>query len=154
MLAAANELNCTLHLTKSHRSRLVPFELVRSRAEGAPVAYLVGYKEFYSMTFEVQPSVLIPRPETEHLVVEVLDRAKLLAKELRPMDQEESPSHGLKMVDVGTGSGAIAIAVLKHFPRCQCTAVDIQPAALEVARRNAQRHGLDEDRLTFVEGIC
>lgn len=117
-------------------------EMVRRRADGTPVAYLVGYKEFYAATFEVNPDVLIPRPETEHLVVQVLDCAKKLA----------SNSSRLTIVDVGTGSGAIAISVAKHFLNCHLTAVDISPEALEVARRNASRHGLNHERIDFVQG--
>ncbi len=117
-------------------------EMVKRRAEGSPVAYLVGYKEFYSATFEVNPDVLIPRPETEHLVVDALDRAKELA----------AGGKQLQVVDVGTGSGAIAVSVAKHFAKCHVTAVDISPAALDVARRNAQRHALADDRIQFVQG--
>jgi release factor glutamine methyltransferase len=117
-------------------------EMVKRRAEGSPVAYLVGYKEFYSATFEVNPDVLIPRPETEHLVVDALDRAKELA----------AGGKQLQIVDVGTGSGAIAVSVAKHFAKCHVTAVDISPAALDVARRNAQRHALADDRIQFVQG--
>lgn len=117
-------------------------EMVKRRAEGSPVAYLVGYKEFYSATFEVNPDVLIPRPETEHLVVDALDRAKELA----------ASGKQLQIVDVGTGSGAIAVSVAKHFAKCHVTAVDISPAALDVARRNAQRHALADDRIQFVQG--
>ncbi len=114
-------------------------ELVRRRNEGTPVAYLVGYKEFYSMQFEVNPDVLIPRPETEHLVVAALDRAK------------EWESRPLQIVDVGTGSGAIAVTVAKHLKTCHMTAIDKSPAALVVARRNAEKHQLPEDRLAFLE---
>ena len=117
-------------------------EMVKRRAEGSPVAYLVGYKEFYSATFEVNPDVLIPRPETEHLVVDALDRAKALA----------ASGKQLQIVDVGTGSGAIAVSVAKHFAKCHVTAVDISPAALDVARRNAQRHALADDRIQFIQG--
>ena len=121
-------------------------EMVKRRAEGSPVAYLVGYKEFYSATFEVNPHVLIPRPETEHLVVEALDRAKGLRESAGQSLQK------LQIADVGTGSGAIAISIAKHFPKCHVTAIDISPDALAVAKRNAQRHGLDEDRIHFLQG--
>lgn len=115
-------------------------EMVRRRAEGTPVAYLVGFKEFYSMTFEVNPDVLIPRPETEHLVVVALDYAKSI-----------SPPRSLRIVDVGTGSGAVAIALAKHLPNCHLTAVDISQAALQVAKRNAQRHAVYGDRMNWVQ---
>jgi release factor glutamine methyltransferase len=117
-------------------------EMVKRRAEGTPVAYLVGYKEFYSASFEVNPDVLIPRPETEHLVVAAIDHAKQL----------RSGDANLAIVDVGTGSGAIAISVAKHFAACHLTAVDLSMAALDCARRNAQRHALGEDRIKFVQG--
>ncbi|MEM6472944.1 MAG: HemK/PrmC family methyltransferase, partial [Planctomycetota bacterium] len=102
-------------------------ELVRRRGEGAPVAQLVGYKEFYSLRFRVNEHTLIPRPETEHLVIEALDCAKLLHK----------TGEGLRVADVGTGTGAIAIALAIHLPGCQVVATDISEPALEVARWNA-----------------
>lgn len=136
------ELYTAFDQEPSEQVRAAFREMVKRRAEGSPVAYLVGYKEFYSITFEVNSDVLIPRPETEHLVVEALDRAKQLAVGDRP----------LEIVDVGTGSGAIAISVAKHYQNCTVTAIDISPAALEVARRNAQRHGLDGERICFIQG--
>ena len=123
-------------------------EMVRQRASGMPVAYLVGYKEFYSMTFHVTSDVLIPRPETEHLVVEALDRAREILAARRSGDQ----SQRLDIVDVGTGSGAVAIAIAAHLPESHLSAVDLSPAALEVAKRNATRHGLDESRIEWFEG--
>lgn len=79
-------------------------ELVRRRGEGQPVAYLVGHKEFYSIEMRVSEAVLIPRPETEHLVIEVLDRIK----DLRAKRSNDGAK--FRIVDVGTGSGAIAVA--------------------------------------------
>ncbi|GIW98559.1 MAG: release factor glutamine methyltransferase [Pirellulaceae bacterium] len=108
-------------------------ELVKRRAAGTPVAYLVGHREFYSIDFEVTPDVLIPRPETEHLVVEAIDRLKTLAPR-RP-----APCH---VADIGTGSGCIAIALAKYVPQVRVTAVDVSDKALEVARRNVLRHDL------------
>jgi release factor glutamine methyltransferase len=133
------ELYTTFDQEPAEEARVAFRELVRRRNEGSPVAYLVGYKEFYSMQFEVNPDVLIPRPETEHLVVAALDRAKEL----------ESPS--LNIVDVGTGSGAIAVTVAKHLRNCHVTAIDKSPAALVVARRNAEKHQLGDDRIAFLE---
>ncbi len=121
-------------------------EMVRRRAEGTPVAYLVGYKEFYSASFEVNPDVLIPRPETEHLIVEALDRAKQLREERGDAQAE------LHIADVGTGSGIIAVTMAKHLKRCTVTAIDISPSALEVARRNAAKFEVDEQQIHFVEG--
>ncbi len=112
--------------------------LVRQRAEGTPVAYLVGYREFFSLTFEVTREVLIPRPETELMVVRALD----LAKEL--------PGNGeLRIADVGTGSGVLAICCAKHLPTCSVTALDISASALEVAGRNATKHDV-ADRIEFI----
>jgi len=110
-------------------------ELVKRRSQGAPVAHLVGYKEFYSLRFRVTPDVLIPRPETETLVLTLLD-----AIASRPAP---------RVVDVGTGSGAIAVAVARQAPLAQVTAIDISPAALVVAAENAGAHGV-EGRVTLV----
>ena len=115
-------------------------ELVRRRGEGTPVAQLVGYKEFYSLRFRVNEHTLIPRPETEHLVIEALDCAKSMTAQSQP----------LQIADVGTGSGAIAIAVAIHQPSALVTATDISPDALEVARWNADKHEV-ADRIRFVE---
>jgi release factor glutamine methyltransferase len=112
---------------------------VRRRAAGEPVAYLVGHREFFSLAFTVTRDVLIPRPETEHLVVELLDLVKQRAT-------AESPVH---IADVGTGSGVIAVAVAKHAPASRITAVDVSPPALDVARGNAERHQV-ADRIEFL----
>lgn len=114
-------------------------ELVRRRAEGTPVAYLVGRREFYSLPFRVTPDVLIPRPETEFLVVALLDLAKSAGNET------------CRICDVGTGSGIIAICAAVHLPKCQVTAIDISPAAIDVATENARTHGVDQ-RIEFVSG--
>jgi release factor glutamine methyltransferase len=116
-------------------------ELVRRRSEGTPVAYLVGRREFYSMNFRVTPDVLIPRPETELVVVALLDRIK-----------QQSFDRPVRIADVGTGSGVLAVCAAKHSPvACEVTAVDISPAALEVARANAADHQV-VGKITFVEG--
>ncbi len=115
-------------------------DLVRRRAAGTPVAYLVGHREFYSLDFEVTPDVLIPRPATEYLVVALLDAAKKRAAGDAP----------LAIADVGTGSGIIAICAAKYVPNASVTAIDISPAALAVAQRNAERHGV-AGRIEFVE---
>ncbi len=111
-------------------------ELVRKRASGMPVAYLVGHREFYSLEFKLTPDVLIPRPETEQLVVVALDWLK------------EHPN--AKVADIGTGSGAIAVSVAKHASGAKLTAIDISPKALAVAAGNAERHGV-ADRIQFIE---
>ena len=120
-------------------------ELVRRRGEGTPVAQLVGYKEFYSLRFRVNDHTLIPRPETEHLVIEALDCAKLL----NSAEMQDGSTAPLKMLDVGTGSGAIAVAFAVHCPESRVTAVDISEDALEVARWNAKQHDVEE-RIDFL----
>lgn len=109
--------------------------LVKRRGEGEPVAYLVGSREFFSLALAVSPAVLIPRPETEGLVVRAIDLC-------RPL---ESP----RIADVGTGSGAIAVALAKHLPKARLVATDISANALEVARSNVARHSL-EGRIELV----
>jgi release factor glutamine methyltransferase len=112
-------------------------ELVRQRAEGCPTAYLVQRKEFFSLDFEVSPAVLIPRDDTEWIVTEFLR----LAKDVAEAD----------VLDLGTGSGCLAVSVAKRHKTARVTAVDISPEALAVAARNASRHGV-ADRITFLEG--
>jgi release factor glutamine methyltransferase len=112
-------------------------ELVKRRAEGVPVAYLVGKREFYSLSFRVTPDVLIPRPETEFVVVAALDALK----------ENQNPL----IADVGAGSGAIAVAIAKHARQAKIVAIDISPAALAVARENAAAHQV-ADQIEFVEG--
>jgi release factor glutamine methyltransferase len=109
-------------------------DLVRRRSEGSPVAYLVGRKEFYSLSFEVSPAVLIPRPESEFVVVEFLS----LTRDLE----------SIRAVDVGTGSGCLAIASTYRKPGARFVAIDASEQALAVARRNAARHGV-ADRIDF-----
>lgn len=112
-------------------------ELVRRRAEGCPVAYLVGRKEFFSLEFEVSPAVLIPRPSTETLVAECLNRLR----------DHSAP----RILDLGTGSGNIAVALAKYLTNARVVAVDISADALEIARRNAERHHV-ADRVTLLQG--
>jgi release factor glutamine methyltransferase len=116
-------------------------ELVRRRAEGTPVAYLLGRREFYSLSFRVTPDVLIPRPETEFVVVALLDRAK----------QREADGRPVRIADVGTGSGILAVCAAKYVEGAEVTAIDLSAAALAVARSNAADHGV-ADRITFLEG--
>jgi release factor glutamine methyltransferase len=119
-------------------------DLVKRRAEGTPVAYLVGKKEFYSLALRVTPDVLIPRPETESLVVAVLDA-------LKGSGFGGQGSGEAEIADIGTGSGAIAIAVAKHAPAVRITAIDNRVAALEIARANSAQHGVGK-RIEFVPG--
>ncbi len=114
-------------------------ELVRRRAAGTPVAYLVGHREFYALDFEVTPDVLIPRPETELVVVALLDHVK----------QRQGDAQ-LEIADVGTGSGILAVCAAKYVPKSRVSAIDICPAALAIARRNAEKHGVAE-RIAMVE---
>lgn len=109
---------------------------IERRSRHEPVQYILGEQEFYGLCFRVTPEVLIPRPETEHLVEALLQRVRNRA--------------GLRLADVGTGSGAIAVALARHLPDAQIAALDRSPAALEVARQNAQTHGVAE-RLRFLE---
>jgi len=115
-------------------------ELVKHRSQGVPVAYLMGVGQFYSLDFKVNSDVLIPRPETEHLVVETLDRARLY-----PARQT------VRLLDLGTGSGIIAITLATQLPSLEAVATDISLAALAVAQQNAETHKVTE-RITFVEG--
>ncbi len=108
-------------------------ELVQRRSEGMPVAYLVGRREFYSLDFRVTPDVLIPRPETELLVVTALDRGKELLR-----------ADGITVADVGTGSGVIAICIARHLPGSKLIATDNSAAALKVAAENIRRHELTD----------
>ena len=110
--------------------------LVKRRGEGEPVAYLVGSREFFSLPFAVNSAVLIPRPETEGLVIRVLDLC-------------QSAGQPSRIVDVGTGSGAIAVTLAKRLPKATFVATDISAAALAVARDNATRLGV-ADRIEFV----
>ncbi len=111
-------------------------EALRERATGRPAQYITGHQEFWGMDLIVTPAVLIPRPETEHLIETVLELAR------------EFPARSI--VDVGTGSGCIALALAKELPQARIMATDISPEALEVARANAARHQL-EKRIDFVE---
>ncbi len=109
-------------------------ELFRRRLSGEPVQYILGQEEFFGLKFEVNPSVLIPRPETELLVEQIID---------------DFSGEAGAILDIGTGSGAIAITLAKLLPQAQLTAVDICHKALEVAERNAMRHGV-EARICFL----
>lgn len=112
-------------------------DLIRRRVEGWPVAYLVGKREFYLLSFEVSPAVLIPRPDTETLVEYAL----------RLLKGRPSPA----VLDLGTGSGCIAVSIAHQCKAAVVTAVDVSPDALDVARRNAVTHGV-AGRTTFLLG--
>lgn len=111
--------------------------LVQRRAQREPVAYLVGHREFFSLDFEVTADVLIPRPDTETLVMEALTLLK----------SQPSP----RVLDLCTGSGCVAVAIAKNAPAATVTAVDISPPAAAIARKNVTRHKLEE-RVSILEG--
>lgn len=111
--------------------------LVERRSRGEPVAYLTGHKEFYGLDLLVTPGVLVPRPETESVVDACL--------EILPVDQPST------MADIGTGSGAIVVAVAAHRPMLRAIGTDISPQAIEVARQNCERHGV-ADRVSLRVG--
>lgn len=115
-------------------------ELVKQRASGKPVAYVLGTSEFYSMEFVVTPDVLIPRPETEHLVIETLDLLK-----------GRVANESVSILDIGTGSGIIAVTIAKQAPKASVVATDISEKALAVAKQNAEKHGVSE-RIEFAVG--
>jgi len=123
-------------------------QLLARRAAGEPTQHLTGKQEFWGLEFEVTPDVLIPRPETEHLIEVALDR--LAVRELRAGRPQKTQGEGLRIADVGTGSGCIAIALAHELPAATIFATDISPAALAVARRNAARHKV-LSRIHFIE---
>jgi release factor glutamine methyltransferase len=120
-------------------------ELVRRRAEGTPVAYLLGRREFYSLSFRVTSDVLIPRPETEFVVVALLDRVK---ERTKGGGGDAGP---LAIADVGTGSGILAVCAAKYVQGARVTAIDLSSAALDVAKSNAAEHDVAE-QIELVEG--
>ena len=124
------------------------FALIARRSSGEPTQHITGKQEFWALEFEVTPEVLIPRPETEHVVEVALDRLAL--RERRAGRRQKTSGEGLRIVDVGTGSGCMAIALAKELPEARFYATDISAAALEVARRNAARHKVIE-RIRFLE---
>ena len=113
------------------------FSLLERRLSGEPCAYIIGKREFYGLEFDVNPAVLIPRPETEILV----DRILAIAAEYR------EPT----VADIGTGSGAIAITTAKHLLHAKFYAIDLSREALDTARHNADRHAV-ADTITFLQG--
>jgi len=115
-------------------------ELVRRRLIHEPTAYIIGRKEFFSLDFEVTPEAIIPRPETELLVELAIEVA-----------QENPSAQALHIADVGTGCGAIAVALAIALPEAKIAAVDSSAGALELAKRNARRHSV-ERRIRFISG--
>lgn len=119
-------------LTDAQRTRYLGW--IERRRAGEPVAYLTGEREFFSLAFKVTPAVLIPRPETELLVEQALDRLPVHAPR--------------RVLDLATGSGCVSVAIARHRPFARVAAADISTAALAVARDNAVRHGANVE---FVE---
>lgn len=112
-------------------------DLLVRRGQGEPVAYLTGRRDFHARTFAVSPAVLIPRPETEHVLEVALDA----------LDADRAT----RVVDVGTGSGCLAVSIAAERPLAAVAAVDVSAGALAVAARNARAHGVD-DRVALVRG--
>jgi release factor glutamine methyltransferase len=110
--------------------------LITRRAAREPIAYIVGHREFWGLDFEVTPDVLIPRPETEFIVEEAVSIA--------------SRTLTRRIIDVGTGSGCLAVALAVEFPAARVVATDVSPAALDIAGRNADRHNVG-GRISFVQ---
>ena len=126
-------------------------ELVARRAALEPVAYLVGHKEFYGLDFTVDRRALVPRPETELLVELTLSIARTKNQEPRTDHEMSVLGSRFSVLDVGTGSGAIAVALAVHLPMARIIAIDISPDALDLARQNAERHGV-ADRVRLIAG--
>ena len=114
--------------------------LVDRRAQREPLAYILGYKEFFGLQLEVTPHVLVPRPETELLVEQAISLCREIA-----------PARTVRIADIGTGSGAIAISLAASIPTALVDAVDSSPDALAVASRNCRRHGV-EARVRLLAG--
>jgi release factor glutamine methyltransferase len=115
-------------------------EALRQRSQGIPTQYITGHQEFWGLDLIVSPAVLIPRPETEHVIETVLELNQRLG----------SGARFRRIVDVGTGSGALALALARELPEAEIHATDISASALEIARANAARHQLD-GRIHFHE---
>lgn len=154
-------LGCDRAYLYAHPEReLTPDEMQRydealaKRARGTPAQYITGHQEFWGLDLVVSPAVLIPRPETEHLVEAVLE---LFRSGVQKQEQDQrsrtasAPHKQVQIVDVGTGSGAIALALAKELAGARVLAIDISQEALEVARDNAARHDL-ASRIEFRQG--
>lgn len=149
-LYAHPENNLTYRQEKNFKHRL------SRRAKGEPVAYLTGHKEFYGLDFLVDKNTLIPRPESELLVEEVLRVCHPECNEGSLKGERDSSASSLRMtpttiIDVGTGSGCLAITLAKYLPDADIIAVDISLPALKIAKQNALRHNV-EKQIKFIPG--
>ena len=126
------------------------FSLVTRRSNGVPTQYLTGHQEFWGLEFEVTPDVLIPRPETEHVIEVALERLCVSRESPGSLHRQQDGQQGFRIADVGTGSGCIAIALAHELPAAHFMATDISAAALKVAGRNAARHHVTS-RVEFIE---
>jgi release factor glutamine methyltransferase len=125
------------------------FAMIDRRVAGEPTQYITGKQEFWGLEFQVAPGILIPRPETEHVMEVVL--ARLGERGLKIHMDTGAPRETIYVADVGTGSGCLAVALAYELPHAKVFATDISTAALEVAKRNAERNDV-ADRVTFLEG--
>jgi release factor glutamine methyltransferase len=156
-------LNCDRAYLHAHPERELTAEeaahyesALTERAQGVPTQYITGHQEFWAMDFIVTPAVLIPRPETEHVIETVLELQASASGFQLPASGTPAnvspgsrrPDAGCRILDVGTGSGCIALALAKEFPDAEIHATDISVAALEIAHANAARHQL-ENRIHF-----
>jgi release factor glutamine methyltransferase len=158
-------LNCDRAHLYAHPERDLSEDEVRryesalvERSRGVPAQYITGHQEFWGLDLVVTPAVLIPRPETEHVIETVLE----LQSRSGPRTSDREKSDGtvmsevrskrskLRIADVGTGSGAIALALAKELPDAEIYATDVSPAALQIAHANAARHQL-QSRIHFLE---
>ncbi len=124
--------------TMTYESSCIFFDSLEKRISGIPLQYITGRQEFMSLTFEVSPNVLIPRQDTEILVETVIRYAGLLK------------TGNIRILDIGTGSGCIAVCLAYYIKNCTITALDISKEALDIARRNAENAGV-ENRICFIQ---
>jgi release factor glutamine methyltransferase len=130
---------------------------IARRAAGEPTQYITGKQEFWGLEFEVTPAVLIPRPETEHIIEVALERLYAERRErvgsrgIKLNLSSGEPRSSLRVADVGTGSGCLAVALARELPHAEIFATDISAPALDIGRRNASRHRV-ADRIHFVCG--
>jgi release factor glutamine methyltransferase len=150
-------LNCDRAFLYAHPERYLTTDettryeaVLAERARGVPTQYITGHQEFWGMDLIVTPAVLIPRPETEHVIETVIELQASVPGVRHPASASRNPKAESRILDVGTGSGCIALALAKELPQAEIHATDISAAALDIARANAARHQL-ESRIQFRE---